>query len=94
MSPFEKKESGSGTGSVAPEYLRGVVKTIEELEDRKKEVSKEITETYSEAKSKGVDTKILKRVIKKLKQSRDVIEQENEVENAYYDVINGSNIRL
>jgi uncharacterized protein (UPF0335 family) len=49
--------------SVAAEQLKSVVERIESLEEDKKGIAEDIKGVYSEAKSNGFDTKVLKAII-------------------------------
>ncbi len=44
--------------------LLSFIERIERLEVEKKEIGSDITEVYSEAKSQGYDTKIMRQIIK------------------------------
>jgi uncharacterized protein (UPF0335 family) len=50
-------------GSNTAAELKNLVERIERLEDEKATIAGDIREVYSEAKSTGFDTKILKKVI-------------------------------
>jgi uncharacterized protein (UPF0335 family) len=50
-------------GSNTAAELKAIVERIERLEDEKAAIAGDIREVYSEAKSTGFDTKILKKVI-------------------------------
>jgi uncharacterized protein (UPF0335 family) len=49
---------------VAADELRLLIECIERLEEDKKAVSEDITNVYSEAKSRGFDPKIMRQIIK------------------------------
>jgi uncharacterized protein (UPF0335 family) len=50
-------------GSNTAAELKAIVERIERLEDEKATIAADIKEVFSEAKSTGFDTKILKKVI-------------------------------
>ena len=52
------------TEVVAADELRLLIERIENLEADKKSVSEDISEVYSEAKSRGFDPKIMRQIIK------------------------------
>ena len=56
------------TTSVAAGQLKSVVERIERLEEEKKEVAEQIKEVYAEAKAKGYDPKIMRKVVALRKQ--------------------------
>lgn len=61
----------SDTGGVAAERLQSFIERIERLEEEKKNLTADIREVYSEAKSSGFDTKTMRKVVtlRKLDQS-------------------------
>ena len=54
----------ASTGGIAGERLKSFVERIERLEEEKTALSGDIKEVYSEAKSVGFDTKIMRQVIR------------------------------
>lgn len=54
----------SGDTSATDDQLRLFIERIERMEEEKKGVSDDIRDTYSEAKSQGYDTKIMRELIK------------------------------
>lgn len=50
-------------GNVAADQLRLLIERIERLEAEKKEIADDIREVYSEAKSQGYDTKVMRMVV-------------------------------
>ena len=50
-------------GGIAAEALQQYVDRIERLETEKKALAEDIKQVYSEAKSTGFDTKILRKII-------------------------------
>lgn len=65
----------------AKDKLKQVVSKIERLEEEKKEVSGQIKDVYSEAKSMGYDTKALRTVVR----MRRIDRQEREEQGAILD---------
>ncbi|MGD9816239.1 MAG: DUF2312 domain-containing protein [Hyphomonadaceae bacterium] len=80
-----------GTETVAPqsltqtaqEKLRQLVARIERLEEEKKSIADDIKETYAEAKSTGLDAKVLRQVIRIRKQDRQEREEQEQVRDLY-----------
>lgn len=63
------------------EELLQIITRLERLEEEKAAVSQDITDTLSEAKIKGYDTKILKQILKLRKMDDDDrMRQEEELE--------------
>ena len=59
------------TGTVSDDQLRLFVERIERLEEERKGISDDVRDVYSEAKSQGYDTKIMKQIIRLRKMSND-----------------------
>lgn len=51
-------------GTVSNEQLRLLMERIERLEEEKKGVADDIRDVFSEAKSQGYDTKIMRQILK------------------------------
>lgn len=65
------------TGGIAAERLRSFIERIERLEEEKKNLSADIREVYAEAKSRGFDTKTMRKVVARRKlDAQDAAEQE------------------
>lgn len=58
-------------GTVSDDQLRLFVERIERLEEERKGISDDVRDVYSEAKSQGYDTKIMKQIIRLRKMSND-----------------------
>lgn len=58
-------------GAVSDEQLRLFVERIERLEEEKKGVADDVRDVYSEAKSQGYDTKIMRQIIRLRKMTHD-----------------------
>lgn len=54
---------GAGDKGVSATRLKSFIQRIERLEEEKKAMGADIREVYSEAKSSGFDTKIMRKVI-------------------------------
>lgn len=64
-------------GQTAREKLKSAITRIERLEDEKKALMADIKEVYDEAKSFGLDVKILRQVVRLRKiEAHDRAEQE------------------
>lgn len=50
--------------SVAADELRLLIERIERLEEEKKGISDDIRDVYSEAKSRGYDSKIMRQIVR------------------------------
>lgn len=65
------------------EKLRQIVARIERLEEEKKGIADDVKETYAEAKSFGLDPKVLRQVIRIRKQDRQEREEQEQVRDLY-----------
>ena len=52
------------TGNVAADQLRLFIERIERLEEEKKGIADDIRDVYSESKSQGYDTKVMRQIIR------------------------------
>ncbi|MDZ4738126.1 MAG: DUF2312 domain-containing protein [Dongiaceae bacterium] len=52
------------TGGIAGERLRSFIERIERLEEEKAALASDIREVFSEAKSAGFDTKIMRQLLR------------------------------
>lgn len=67
--------------------LRDLVERIEALEEEKKDVQHDIKDLYAEAKSKGINRKALKKVIKLRKMDREERQEQEEAVKYYLDIV-------
>lgn len=64
---------GHNSGGI-PDGTKELVDRIERLDKEKTEIAEAIKDIYTEAKSKGHDTKVLRAVIRRRKQDRKELE--------------------
>ena len=69
--------------TVTADELRQFVEQFEQLELEKKKPTELQKELMTEAKSRGYDTKVIRRIIRLRKLSRDEIQEEEELLNVY-----------
>lgn len=60
--PKDKKDNSGG--SVAADELRLLIERIERLEEEKKAIADDVRDVYSEAKSRGYDTKTMRAIVR------------------------------
>ncbi|MBL8537693.1 MAG: DUF2312 domain-containing protein [Hyphomonadaceae bacterium] len=65
------------------EKLRQLVARIEKLEEEKKSIADDIKESYAEAKTFGLDSKVLRQVIRIRKQPRQEREEQEQIRDLY-----------
>ena len=78
---------GSADKSVSAQRLKSFITRIERLEDEKKNLGADIREVYSEAKSAGYDTKIMRQVIKVCAMDKTDREEQESLLQVYLDAV-------
>ena len=73
--------------SVTAGELRAFVERIERLDAEKKDLAEQHTEVMAEAKGRGYDTKILRKIIALRKRTPDDIAEEEAVLEMYRDAL-------
>ncbi|MCQ0970580.1 DUF2312 domain-containing protein [Paracoccus sp. TK19116] len=68
---------------VAADELRQFIEQYEQLEAEKKDVTERQKEVMAEAKARGYDTKVMKKVIALRKRDRDDIAEEEAILDMY-----------
>ncbi|AXC50862.1 DUF2312 domain-containing protein [Paracoccus suum] len=68
---------------VAADELRQFIEQYEQLESEKKDVTEQQKELMSEAKARGYDTKVMKKVIALRKRDKDDIAEEEAIMDMY-----------
>jgi uncharacterized protein (UPF0335 family) len=58
-------------GAVSDDQLRLFIERIERLEEERKGISDDVRDVYSEAKSQGYDSKIMKQIVRLRKMSHE-----------------------
>ncbi|MDO5604935.1 MAG: DUF2312 domain-containing protein [Paracoccus sp. (in: a-proteobacteria)] len=69
--------------NVAADELRQFIEQYEQLEAEKKDITERQKEVMSEAKARGYDTKVMKKVIALRKRDRDDIAEEEAILDMY-----------
>lgn len=62
-------------GNIAADRLRSLVERVERLTEEKKAIQDDIKDIFSEAKSAGFDTKVLRALITLRRQEPDTVEE-------------------
>ena len=75
--------SDDHTYSVAADELRQFIEQFEQLEAEKKDIAEQQKEIMSEAKARGYDTKVMKKIIALRKRDRDDIAEEEAILEMY-----------
>lgn len=74
---------GGGANAVGSEELRSFVERIETLESDAKAVADEKKEVFAEAKGRGYDVKVLRKIIAERKRDRDDLQEEMAILDLY-----------
>jgi len=69
--------------NMAADRLRGLVERIERLEEERKNLQSDIKDIYTEAKSAGFDTKVLRMVIASRKKDQSEWEEQQALLETY-----------
>lgn len=72
---------------VTAEELRQIVERVETLESEKRDVMDQQKDVYNDAKGRGYDVKVLKKIVAMRKRNRDDIDNENAVTELYMDAL-------
>lgn len=72
---------------VTAEELRQIVERVETLENEKRDVMDQQKDVYNDAKGRGYDVKVLKKIVAMRKRNRDDIDNENAVTELYMDAL-------
>ena len=75
--------------STSQGQLKSIIERIERLEVEKAEISEDIKEIYGEAKGNGFDVKILRKVVRILKQDRAKRQEEDAILDLYLSAVGG-----
>lgn len=73
---------------VTAEELQSFVERIESENIRKKEIMDDIREIYSEAKGRGYDTKIIRKIIGLRRQAKEARDEETTLLEVYMNALN------
>lgn len=65
------------------EELRQFIERFEQLDAEKKDIANQQKEVMSEAKARGYDTKVMRKVIRDRKQARDALAEFEAIEEMY-----------
>ena len=71
----------------AQTQLRSIVERIERLEQEKTEITEQIKEVFAEAKGNGFDVKVLRKVVRRRKQDRAKLQEEEAILDLYLSAL-------
>lgn len=79
--------SDDTTYSVTADELRSFIERYERLESEKKDIADSQKEVLAEAKGRGYDTKVMRKIIAIRKRNRDDVAQEEAVLEMYMSAL-------
>jgi len=77
----------SNIANVAADELRLLIERAERLEEEKKGIADDIRDVYGEAKGRGYDPKIVKRIVALRKRKREDVQEENAILETYLSAL-------
>ena len=80
-------EMGADLRGATAQELKSFIERIEHLEEEKAEVAANIKEVYSEAKSRGFDTKVLRAVIARRKKDAETVAEFETILQLYLEAL-------
>jgi uncharacterized protein (UPF0335 family) len=83
----EERGEGMGGGRVAADELRLLVERAERLEEEKKGISDDIKDVMAEAKSRGYDTKAIRKILAIRKKKKDEYQEEEMILETYLQAL-------
>jgi uncharacterized protein (UPF0335 family) len=81
------REVRDNTYRVAASELRAFIERFERLEAEKKDIAEQAKEVMAEAKARGYDTKVMRKVIALRKRDKDDIAEEEAVFEMYKEAL-------
>ncbi|ASP20956.1 hypothetical protein ANTHELSMS3_02278 [Antarctobacter heliothermus] len=79
----DMQDTPTDSYGVAAGELKQFIERVERLEEEKKEIAEQIKEVMAEAKGRGYDTKVMRKVISLRKRDADDIAEEEAVLDMY-----------
>ncbi len=77
------QDEASDKYGIAAGELRSFIERVERLEEEKRELAEQVKEVMAEAKGRGYDTKVLRKIIALRKRDKDDIAEEEAVMEMY-----------
>lgn len=73
--------------TVTAEELRSFIERIERLAAEKADIMDQSKEVFAEAKGRGYDTKVMKKIVSIRERNRDDIDNENAITQMYMEAL-------
>jgi uncharacterized protein (UPF0335 family) len=74
---------GDNYGGVAAERLRSIVERVERLEEERKALASDIKDVFTEAKSAGLDVKVVRQILSLRKKDPAEVEEQETLLDLY-----------
>ena len=92
MADFQVIEGGETDGPgdsyrVTADELRQFIERIERLEQEKKDIAEQVKEVFAEAKGRGYDTKVMRKVVALRRREPDDIAEEEAILDMYKEAL-------
>ncbi|WP_371157542.1 DUF2312 domain-containing protein [Jannaschia sp. 2305UL9-9] len=81
------EDGPADTYKVTADELRQFIERVERLEQEKKDIAEQVKEVMAEAKGRGYDTKILRKIIALRKREADDIAEEEAILDMYKEAL-------
>ena len=76
-------EPAIGDNSVAADQVRAFIERVERLEEEKRGLAEDVKSVFAEAKGRGLDVKILRKIVAIRRMDRDKWREENKILDVY-----------
>ena len=83
MATAKTADDDTQGGGIAADRLRSIIERIERLEEERKALGSDIKDIYSEAKSAGLDVKVIRAVVRIRKQEPAEVEEQESLLDVY-----------
>ena len=84
---MDHEEHTSSPENVTAAELRQFIERVERLEAEKKDIADQVKEVMAEAKGRGYDTKVMRKLIALRKRDRDDIAEEEAILELYKEAL-------
>lgn len=83
----DERGEGMGGGRVAADELRLLIERAERLEEEKKGIADDIKDVMAEAKSRGYDTKAIRKILSIRKKKKEEYQEEEMILETYLQAL-------
>ena len=84
---YMMNDTTNDTYGVTADELRSFIERYERLDAEKKEIGEQQKDVLAEAKGRGYDTKVLRKIVSIRRRNRDDVENENAVTELYMSAL-------